>query len=497
MPASPRSQSLSVISAAAIAASPGPGPAGLELGDFQLLPMAGVNESIRTSQAAVWFNDALVVGTGRAPLGFMGRYTARQGSGAPAGRAGFGSRRPDTGAREEDGAQIVSFQPTTGAWRLVYSSPLTIGRDGRARARDRSIRAARVHQGHGDPAPALYVAAGSLERQVVFLRSVDGLSFEECRAPGFGLGDVDAPSARSIVSLGHRLYSTPVGKNFERGMFDDNLTDYPIVFEADDPLNGPWRPASERGFGDPDNVSVNEMAAMGDHLYAATINRRGFQVWKTRPDGRPPYRWSRIVAEGAWRGPASSVPSAMCVFRGALYVGGTLQRQGQGGRDRFGPFPAELIRIWPDDRWDLVAGTPRCTPHGLKRPVSGLPGGLGDRYTHVFWRMAVYDGWLYVGAAGWRWMPTYLRGRTDLSAVQMRRLAHETAQARDGEFALWRTRDGERWDAVTTTGFPGGNPHNYGIRELVGTPAGLFVLPTNKFGQRDQGGIEVWWGRRR
>jgi hypothetical protein len=459
--------------------------------------MTGVNESIRTSQAAVWFNDALVVGTGRAPLGFMGRYTARQGPAAPSGKAGFGSRRPDTGAREEDGAQIACFQPATGQWRLVYSSPLTIGRDGQVRARDRSIRAARVHQGLGDPAPTLYVAAGSLERQVVFLCSADGVSFEECRAAGFGLGDVDVPSARSMVSLGHRLYSTPIGKNFERGMFDDNLTDYPIVFEADDPLHGAWRPASDRGFGDPDNVSVNEMAAMRDHLYAATINRRGFQVWKARPDGRPPYRWSRIVADGAWRGPASSVPSATCVFRDALYVGGTLQRQGQGGRDRFGPFPAELIRIWPDDSWDLVAGSPRFTPHGLKRPVSGLPGGLGDRYTHVFWRMAVYDGWLYVGAAGWRWMPTYLRGRTDLSAAQMRQLAHDTANARDGEFALWRTRDGERWEAVTTTGFPGGNPHNYGIRELVGTPAGLFVLPTNKFGQRDQGGIEVWWGRRR
>lgn len=492
MPPSPRSPSPSATSAAGITEF-----AGLELGDFRLLPITGINESIRTSQAAVWFNDALVVGTGRAPLGFMGRYTARQGPASTPGKGGFGSARPDTAAREEDGAQIARFQPSTGQWQLVYSSPLTIGRDGRVRARDRSIRAARVHQAPSDPAPALYVAAGSLERQVVFLRSADAESFEECRAPGFGLGDVDVPSARSIVSLGHRLYSTPLGKNFDRGMFDDNLTDYPIVFEADDPLHGPWRPASQRGFGDPDNVSVNELAAMGDHLYAATINRRGFQVWRTRPDGRPPYRWTRIVADGAGRGPASSVPSAVCVFRDALYVGGTLQRQGQGGRDRFGPFPAELIRIWPDGHWDLVAGTTRFTPHGLKRPVSGLPGGLGDRYTHVFWRMAVYEGWLYVGTAGWRWMPTYLRGRTDLSAVQMRRLAHETASARGGEFALWRTRDGEHWDAVTTTGFPGGNPHNYGIRELVGTPVGLFVLPTNKFGQRDRGGMEVWWGRRR
>ena len=170
MPPSLRPRSPSATRDAGSAESAGLEPAGLELGDFQLLPMAGVNESIRTSQAAVWFNDTLVVGTGRAPLGFMGRYTARQGSGAPSGNAGFGSRRPDTGAREEDGAQIARFQPTSGQWQLVYSSPLTIGRDGRVRARDRSIRAARVHQGEDDPEPTLYVAAGSLERQVVFLR---------------------------------------------------------------------------------------------------------------------------------------------------------------------------------------------------------------------------------------------------------------------------------------------------------------------------------------
>jgi hypothetical protein len=186
----------------------------------------------------------------------------------------------------------------------------------------------------------------------------------------------------------------------------------------------------------------------------------------------------------------------MFVFKSALYVGGTLQRQGRVGRDRFGPFPAEMIRIYPDDTWELVAGTPRFTPHGLKRPTSGMLGGFDDRFTHAFWRMAEFEGWLYVGTAGWKWMPTYLRGRTDLSEAQLRYLREETAKRRDGEFCLWRTCDGDHWHAVTRTGFPGGNPNNYGIRELVSTPVGLFVLPTNKFGAKGGGGLEIWWGKK-
>jgi hypothetical protein len=458
--------------------------------------MTGFNESTRTSQAAIWFRGALYVGTGRAPLGFMGRYTARQGASQLAGQGRFGSMRPDAGGREEDGAQVWRFDPATGEWTLVYDSPLQEGRDGKIRARDRSIRAAGIYQTSIDAEPALYLGVGSLERQVVFLRSVDGLRFEECDEQGFGLGDVDVPSVRCIAGIDGRIYSTPTGKNFGRGMFDDNLTDHPYVFETDDPLRGHWRAINEPGFGDTDNLSINELVEFEGCLYAATINKRhGFQLWKARPEGKPPYRWKKLLEAGAWR-PISSVPSAMRVFNGALYVCCTLQRQGRGGRDRFGPYPAEMIRVYPDDTWELVAGKPRFTPHGLKRPTSGMLGGLNDYFTHVFWRMAEYEGWLYMGTAGWKWMPTYLKDRTDLSPAQLQWLREETAKRADGEFSLWRTRDGDRWEAVTRTGLPGGNPLNYGIRELIATPIGLYLFPTSKAGANKGGGLEIWSARK-
>jgi hypothetical protein len=459
--------------------------------------MNDFNESTRTSQAVIWYKDRFIVGTGRAPLGFMGRYTAsRGGKEGLSDQGDFGAARADTGANETDGAQIWSFDPATNKWTHLFDSPLVEGLDGVTRARDRSIRAAFVYQTESDPEPALYLGVGSLERQVVFLRSIDGVNFEECREHGFGLGDADVPSVRTITGLNGRLYSTPTGKNYGRGMFDDNLTDFPMIFETSDPLNGSWHPVNEPGFGDPNNLSINDMAVMNGCLYAATVNKRkGYQLWKTTAEGQPPYQWTKILEDGAYR-PISSFPSVMYVFNNALYIGGTLQRQGRGGRDRFGPFPAEMIRVYPDDSWDLVTGNTRFTPHGIKRPISGLYDCFGDRFLHVLWRMTVHDGWLYLGTAGWKWMPTYLRDRTDLSESQLQYLRTETEKRTDGEFSLWRTRDGVEWIPVTKTGIPGANPKNYGIRELLGTPAGMFMLPTSKAGSRQGGGLEIWWGKK-
>src|SRR5262245_58589285 len=167
----------------------------LDLNDFRRVEMTGFNASTRTSQAAIWFRDALYVGTGRAPLNFLGPNAPRQSS----------------GGRDEDGAQVWRYDPMSGEWALVYDSPLCEGRDGKMRARDRSVRAAGIHQTATDREPVLYLGVGSLERLVVFVRSVDGVRFEECEEQGFGLGDVDVPSVRSIVGLGECIYSTPTG----------------------------------------------------------------------------------------------------------------------------------------------------------------------------------------------------------------------------------------------------------------------------------------------
>ena len=478
-----------------VSAEAAPGPA-LAREQFREISPADLNAAARTSQSMLWFRDALILGTGRQPLGFLGRYTGqmRQSPDAAAGQRRRYIGQADR--HETQGAQIWRFDPTTEQWSHVYDSPIVTGGDGRQRARDRSIRAAGIFQGPGDIEPALYLGVGSLEGRVVMLRSQDGIHFDECRETGLGLPeDADVPSVRCLCSLGARLYTSPTGKNYGRGMLDDNMTDFPMVFATDDPMQGHWTPVSAPGFGDPENLSVNELAAFNGALYAATLNpTSGFQVWKARPEGSAPLQWTKIIDRGAWRGPASSIPASMFRYRDALYVGTGIQRQGRNGRDRYGPFPGELIRIYQDDSWDLVVGDPRPTPHGLKRPVSGLTAGFGDLFTHAFWRMAEFAGHLYLGTSEWRFLPTYLRNRGDLSEARLEYLRSETDAYVPGHFSLWRSPDGDSWSPVTRTGF-GGNPNNYGIRELAASAHGLFVAPTATQSRDSGGGLEIWWGQ--
>ncbi len=71
-----------------------------------------------------------------------------------------------------------------------------------------------------------------------------------------------------------------------------------------------------------------------------------------------------------------------------------------------------------------------------------------------------------------------------------------------------RSYDGENWLPVTRQGFQ--NPYNYGVRNIVSTPHGLFIGTANPFGPRiatrvskewewtyednPRSGLEVWQG---
>jgi hypothetical protein len=187
----------------------------------------------------------------------------------------------------------------------------------------------------------------------------------------------------------------------------------------------------------------------------------------------------------------------MVVFKGNLYIGNGLPRQGKGGTDTYGPFPGELIRLYPDDNWDLVIGTQRFTPHGLKRPLSGMGPGFSNLFTNALWRMTEHNGWLYIGTSDWRFLPTYLpplalHPRNDLSHAQLRFLRKHTSEYQGG-FGFWRSQDGITWIPITTTGFDD-NPYNYGIRELASTPYGLFVAPVSSTSSQEGGGLEIWLG---
>lgn len=477
-------------------------PGGLVLENFHQVPCKSLaDSSARTSQAVVWYKGYVFVGTGRRPLithSILRPLLSQGGHGGRPWMSRLTAKLETHSSRDQEaGTQIWRFDPRNKQWKQVYETPWVVGAGGQEHPRDRSVRAGAVFQGKSDQEAALYFGVGSMASQVVILRSIDGETFTEAEEKGLGLGNVDVPSIRTLCVLNGCLYTSPTGKNHDRGMWDDNITDFPIVYESEDPYKGHWRPVGEPAFGDPNNLSINEMVSFNDFLYAGTLNpKRGYQVWKTDATGRPPYRWHKIVEDGAYRGPASSIAVSMYVFKGALYVGSGIQRQGKGYPDAYGPFPGELIRIYSDDTWDLVVGTQRFTPHGFKKPLSGMGPGFGDIFTHAFWRMAEYNDWLYLGTSDWRFMPTYLpRGgqqRRDLSDSKLQYLIKRTREYAGG-FSFWRSQDGVTWVLITATGF-NRNPYNYGIRELTPSPFGLFVAPTASRGSKQGGGLEVWVG---
>ena len=453
--------------------------------------------------AMAWFRDHLYVGTTRNVLHLV---SIAPDPSTDAFHCWPVRVRPGTDATTlEQGCQIWRYDATAGEWAKTFQSP-RLEHDGNSVWRDFGYRNMVVVRTRSDTAPALYVTtmSSSKGQGAHILRSEDGRDFHPVCAPG--MGDAGVSSFRALVAFRNKLYTAPAGKG--------KLWAYsssPVVLECADPLKGKWRPVSEPGFGDPDDLTIFELAVFDDHLYAGTGNAvDGFHVWKTDARGKPPYRWTKVITAGAYRGRLNEVVMSMGVFGGALYVGGGVRRGGFDREYKVGPAAAELIRIHPDGTWDLVAGTPRLTPVGAKKPLSGLGPGFGNPFTGYLWSMAEHDGILYLGTYDSSVFLSYV----DIEKVPQRKrwlltkLGVENIVAREGGFDLWGSADGAAWSRVSRTGF--GNPYNYGVRTMAGTPHGLFVGAANPFAPEvamktptgwsylpnPRGGLEIWLGHR-
>jgi len=401
--------------------------------------------------------------------------------------------------------QIWRYDPAAGGWEMAFQSP-RIEHDGHEVWRDFGYRNMVVVRTKADTAPTLYVTTMSSSRGqgAYILRSEDGRDFRPVTPPG--MGDAGVTSFRALVAFRDRLYTAPAGK----GKLWSHASS-PVVLECADPLKGKWRPVSEPAFGDPDDLTIFELAVFDDHLYAGTGNAAdGFHVWKTDARGKPPYRWTKVITAGAWRGRLNEVVMSMCVFGDALYVGGGVRRGGFDREYKVGPAAAELIRIHPDDTWDLITGTARLTPQGARKPLSGMGPGFGNPFTGYLWSMAEHDGTLYAGTYDSSIFLSYV----DLEKVPPRKrwllskLGVENIVGQEGGFDLWGSVDGASWSRVSRTGF--GNPYNYGVRTMAGTPHGLFVGAANPFAPEvavrtpagwayspnPRGGLEIWLGQR-
>jgi SAM-dependent methyltransferase len=404
-------------------------------------------------------------------------------------------------------AQIWRFDPQNCLWENIYISPMCMGSRGFEVPRQIGFRDMEVFQGKSDLTPALYVTSWGSHMGLgpFILRCVDGVHFEEVGVDErkyFG-----TQTLRALVAFDGRLFTLPTGR--DSGIDGSHVAQEAVVLESCDPYEGGWRPVSEPYFGDHKNVMLMDMETFNGCLYVGTMNPYdGYQVWKTEAKGKPPYRWKQVISQGAFRGKLNEIAVSFCTFKGSLYVGGAIYA---GGYDRIynvGPGAPELIRINPDDTWDLIVGEPRITPEGLKVPLSGLGPGFNNIFAGYIWRMCAHEGWLYAGTCVWSpWLPFANQAnwpeklKESFAHINLERLVEKF-----GGFDLWRSQDGDHWVPVTVSGF--GNPYNCGLRSMVSTQHGLFISATNQFGPEvavkrmagwkyepnSRGGVEIWLG---
>ncbi len=433
-----------------------------------------------------WFKGKLYVGTGRLQS-CVTVLTSDVRAGTSLYAAAVALEQCPAELASRLGAEIWRYTPETDTWERVFKSPNTIpigftpqGVPNRFTARDIGFRTMEIFEEPGGDV-ALYaggVTSGSIYdsdnsgpssfRGPRLLRSVDGLTWAPVpMTPGTFLGDlgdlqlepnVKVRSFRSLKSYNGKLFATAA-----------DLIGNGVVIASNNPGAGDnaWEQVSPSRT----ELPVWALATFNGLLYATTGLTReqdpaipGYGVFKTDATGPAPYQWTPVVTGGGhqdnvnFRSPNGL---SMMEFKDRLYV----------GTNR----PTELIRINPDDSWELVVGEPRMTPSGLKKPISGFGNGFGSGFVGHFWQMGVHNGNLYLGL--WDWSA----GIQDYSSLDGWNQAFTSQYG----FDLLKTSDGKDWTFVTRTGF--GDPKSWGARSFESTPFGLFVGSA-----RQRGGLEIF-----
>jgi hypothetical protein len=290
------------------------------------------------------------------------------------------------------------------------------------------------------------------------LRSTDGINWAPVpQDPGTFLADLTVPN-------GFSSFRSPVAYNGKLFVLAGALQGQGLLIASSDPAKGDnaWFLAG------PPGVVFYELAVFNGWLYLGGFDqaRGGYTVVKTQAQGTPPYSFTTIVPSGAYLTtpfPSQSVVS-MHEFFGRLYV----------GTASF----TEVIRINPDDTWDLVVGPPRTVPLAdgsmeWKYPISGLDNGWGQTLNDHAWSEDDPYGFLYFGTFN---AATSLKNDPVLGPL----LAHSMGAN------LYRTHDGWYYSAITTNGFanpsdPHGGIFDFGIRTMASTPHGFFLGTANDY----------------
>jgi hypothetical protein len=368
-------------------------------------------------------------------------------------------------------AEIWEYTPRTGRWRLAYRSPATIPNP-RAKGKfvppDIAFRVMRVFRdGHGRKRLYIggvtadeYIPELKLEHPPRILSTADGRNFRATpvhkvvvRMP---YGDFRPIGLRTMRIWRGRMFVT----------LTPGLTGDGAIFE----VTRPWSPRMAR-FRQitPKSMAVFETEIFKGRLYAGTGDRdNGYGVYRADGNG-PRYRFAPLVTGGAGRGQTATSVVSMHVFKDRLYVGSS-------GWYNEEQIPvSEIIRIAPDGAWQVVAGMPRIVDGVLKAPISGLADGFNNIFAAHFWRMSTYRGTLIIGTNDWSWLVQTAYPGLDRWVVDLVKLA----VAGELGFDLWGSCNGTDWAPITRNAFGSTTGDDFGARNLVASPSGVYVGSAN------------------
>jgi len=233
------------------------------------------------------------------------------------------------------------------------------------------------------------------------------------------------------------------------GAADDGLAGRVLARRA--PGAEGWTALSAPGLGDAENTGISALAVHGGRLYAATVNHRiGFQLWSL---GAPGEDWVQHLREGATRFAMNPAVGCMVSRDDALWIGTAMPVAPDVPGIEWPP--AEVIVLYDDGEWELVAGEPRFTPQGLRTPLSLYGPGFDDPAATVVGAMAVQGGEIVLGTgpAAWLWSSADEETWTeaDLGAEEegVAALGGVTAMAAGGD-GLWIAAGGRLYRRDST-----------------------------------------------
>ena len=258
----------------------------------------------------------------------------------------------------------------------------------------------------------LYAGTSNPTDGARIFRSQDGVTWTPVTQPGFGNPhDTAPPAILDLAVFNGRLYAGTGRGNASQ------------IWRT---LNGViWAPVDVTGFSDPDNVDVTALAAYGGKIYAGVTNQvSGAQIWSSFSGDNN--SWTQVAPAVPGTIPASV--TGFAVFNGALHAAIEFESDA----------PAQIWRSY-GGAWETIVSD-----------------GFGDSDTALTGGMAVFAGYLYVGA-----------GNTASGAQ------------------LWRANDGTNWHQAITPAF--GDPNNQKVAMVFVFQNQLYVSVKNA-----GTGMELW-----